>query len=135
MVLHAEASLILILCILQLPVKSDISCLQQSLFVILTLLTNHQAIKFRSEAENEAEMSHDFTRVNWAITTFLVSYSLLMTNEKRSQNSLCFYTADNNDHHMGYYNHNRLAVFFRLDSLMLFFITDYCCLLLWKLAL
>lgn len=58
-------------------------------------------------------MSHDITRVNWAITTFLVSYSLIMTNEKQKEAKIaCFYTADSNDHHMGCYNHNRLAVFF-----------------------
>lgn len=97
---------------------------QQSLGM---LLKSHQAIKFNFEAANEAEMPYNITRVNWAIIIFLVSYSLLMTNQKRTkrrQNCWCFYTADNNDHHMGCYNHHRLVVFFSWNSLLVFFITD-----------
>lgn len=96
---------------------------QQSLDV---LLKSHQAIKSNFEAANEAEMSSNITRVNWAIITSLVSYSLLMTNWKRTkrrENCSCFCTADNNDHHMGCYDHHRLVVFFSWDSL-LGFITD-----------
>lgn len=35
-------------------------------------------------------MSHDITRVNWAITTFLVSYSLIMTNEKQKEAKIAY---------------------------------------------
>lgn len=60
--------LVLILCILQLSIKSD-----NTRPVILTLLKMHQAIEPYFEAENETEMSHDITRVNWAIITILIS--------------------------------------------------------------
>lgn len=35
-------------------------------------------------------MSYDIIRVNWAITTFLVSYSLLMTNEKQKEAKIAY---------------------------------------------
>lgn len=35
-------------------------------------------------------MSFDITRVNWAITTFLVSYSLLMTNEEQKEAKIAY---------------------------------------------
>lgn len=50
-----------------------------------SLLKSHQAIKSNFEGANEAEMSYNTTRVNWAIITSLVSYSLLMTNLKKEQ--------------------------------------------------
>lgn len=84
MVLNAEASLMSILFILQLPVKSDIAFLQYSL-VVFTLLKSHQVRKSVFETKNEPEMSYDISRVNWAIATFLVSYSLLMTKEKQKE--------------------------------------------------
>lgn len=35
-------------------------------------------------------MSYDITRINWSLTAFLVSYSLLMTNENQKEAEIAY---------------------------------------------